>query len=790
MLVLLIRKVPLTLILFFTSILLYSQPLPKVTIHIVSESNIPSLDANEFEDVVREEILTLLNNRFEVDMQATYCNYDIKVLNETFEAIFADPEVDIIVAIGAMSSGILATQKNYSKPAIAGIILDNELQKIPLTDEGTSGVPNFTYLQSPFNIQRDLIKLKEIYPYRHLAFMGADELIDELSFVRDFIGNIAQGLGAESHYVPAKGTAEEIFLSIPEEIDAIYFFPIFNDAEMEIFPELMEKINQSGIATAALLGEEYVEQGVLMGYEAGKNLQSMPRRIAINILKILEGTPAADLPVAIPTYNETLLINAATANVSNIHPNFDIISEAIVVNFGEENTGTRHTLQGVLAEGLKQNLDILISQRDPILAQKDMQLARANYLPQVEGNATYSILDKRTAENSFGQQGRYTLSVGGTVSQIIFSEPAIANIQSQKLLQKGQEEGFRQVQLDVILDLATAYLNLLQANTLVEINIENVQVTKENYDIAQAKEAVGYTGATDINRWTSELAQRNIELRRAQAQFKQAQFQLNQLLNRPIDEAFNVEDITLQQQMLYVTDQRILSLIQNYRDLKRFSDFLVEEAINNLPELKQINFSLAAQERLRKSLSRRFYLPSIALNGSLTDVVNRWEVSENPQFPSPIDQPTWNIGIGLQYPIFQGGTRNLDLQRTKIAIDQLGDQRMNLRRQLDVRVRASLENASATFVEVELSRKAADAAKKNFDIVQDSYSQGIVNVTNLIDAQNVAIATALSAQNAIYQFVIDFLNVERSIGNYYFLSSEGERDAFFEKLIIYMNTSK
>ena len=77
---------------------------------------------------------------------------------------------------------------------------------------------------------------------------------------------------------------------------------------------------------------------------------------------------------------------------------------------------------------------------------------------------------------------------------------------------------------------------------------------------------------------------------------------------------------------------------------------------------------------------------------------------------------------------------------------------------------------------------ATKAASDNYVLVQDSYSQGVVSVTNLVDAQNAKLQTELGAANASYQFILDFLEVERAMGSYYLLNSEGERTAFFRPL--------
>ena len=84
-----------------------------------------------------------------------------------------------------------------------------------------------------------------------------------------------------------------------------------------------------------------------------------------------------------------------------------------------------------------------------------------------------------------------------------------------------------------MLDIANAYLGILQASALLELRNENVGVTRKNLDIAEAKEQVGFSGTADVYRFQSELARNNTDLNTAQAQFRQARFFLNSLLNRP-----------------------------------------------------------------------------------------------------------------------------------------------------------------------------------------------------------------------------------------------------------------
>ena len=150
---------------------------------------------------------------------------------------------------------------------------------------------------------------------------------------------------------------------------------------------------------------------------------------------------------------------------------------------------------------------------------------------------------------------------------------------------------------------------------------------------------------------------------------------------------------------------------------------------------------------------------------------------------TPIDGvTTWSVNIGLQYPILQGGTRQKQLQQTRIRVLQLEDQLQNTRNQLEMLVRMNIETVGVSVSRMNLAREAAEASRKNFEIIQNAYNEGQANITTLIDAQNNALQTELNAANAVYTFILDFLNLERSIGTFYFMAEPAEKDAFFERM--------
>ena len=60
-------------------------------------------------------------------------------------------------------------------------------------------------------------------------------------------------------------------------------------------------------------------------------------------------------------------------------------------------------------------------------------------------------------------------------------------------------------------------------------------------------------------------------------------------------------------------------------------------------------------------------------------------------------------------------------------------------------------------------RKSADAAARTLELVQDSYARGAASILDLLDAQNNALTSELAAVTAVYDFLDDWAEVQRSV---------------------------
>jgi len=768
-------RLPLLLagLLLFGGALTAQSPLRVTLLSDAANAEEPSLDT-----LIQSELTALLGTRYQLELTTRYTGGgSLAELTSAIEEAYA--AADVVIGTGLGSSQLLMQRGSYPKPTIAAVVLEPTL---PGGEEGT-GIENFTYIRSPFDLQRDLDTLSALQPYAELTVVTTPGFESALSQA------VPRYTDASVSVITAGATAAATLAKMPETTEAVYFTPLSTVLSETELTELIGEINDRGLPTMSLIDYPLLDLGVLTAFASDENLRRLPRRVALDVLRISDGLDPATFSTDLESYNNTLLINMATVRKTGIYPTFELMRRAVLLNPVEVETGPQLTLEGAILEGLARNLGYRIDQYELALARTDVDVARSNLLPQLGAGTTMTVIDDQSVASSFGLQGRYNWTAAATIKQVVLSESAFANVAIQRLLAEGQEAALEASQLDVVLDVGTAYLSVLQAREFLRLQNENLNVTRANYDLAVNQQALGASAATDVYRWESELALGAINVNDAEAQLAQARYNLNQLLDRAVDTEFSLPAFSGQDSLLGIIGGTILPVLRTPRDIDRLTDFLAAEARRNLPTLRQLDLAIAAQERQVKSRQRSFYLPEIAINGQYNYRIGNYStVPLPPEFNFDFaanDRPrsTYNIALGAQIPIFQGGLRKAQLEQAKVSALQTATQRQNTENQLIQRLYSNVEDLVASYRNLNLARNAAATAERNFSIIEDLYRGGATDVTSLVDAQNVVLQSRINATNIGYQFVADFLTVQRATGSYQFLGDPAEQAAFTQRFL-------
>ncbi len=731
---------------------------------------------------LRNEVESLLGNQFKISLPESkqiVTGWSIANVESGYQTLLDDPDVDIIVAAGTLGSAVLAQKKEFVKPLILHGILDYDLQEIPLTSDKKSSVHNLTYVLEAHQFSEELDRFHSVFPFKNLTVIIDKNLSSLIPNLETLLTTFVTLKGSRSKILYHDGDINSLYKQFPVDTDAVFLGGLFS-MSTKTRQQLIDHIRLLKLPSYSYLGVADVELGVLAGSILETNWQKTGRRAALNIERILNGEDPAEFQTLID-FSRRLTLNMHTTNSIDFSPDWQTLAQSEQIATDQIESSRIITLESAIHEALKVNLGLDIGRQSVESAVEEVTQARAAMRPSLQLSTSATQIDR---EHAGLAQAERTINGSLTLDQLLFSEPVRANLAVQKHNLKSIQEAYRETTLDTVLFVGEQFLRILQAQANERISRNNLALVRKNHEVAEYRHRVGYAGGADVYRLESELATATSQLLAAQSTLWQAKIDLNDSLRRPLTEEFSVEDVQLESKLLqrYGGDQ-MHAAVKSPKALKQLTQFLVLEALDSVPELEQLRQALAAQERILVSHQRRRWLPDLSLNASINEVLDRSGTGSN---NNSTDDTSWNLGALARWNLFEGGTISSETRQARTESNKLRTQLQEASRGIELQLRKVVLDLRVLSADLQLSRSAAEAAEKNYKLVQDAYEQGAVTITALLDAQNSALSAEQSAANSVYNYYLGILQLERAFGNFSVTSSLAEQQDFFARFQEFM----
>jgi len=738
---------------------------------------------------IKSEIEALTQARGGVVFKEVTAKWQVDKVNENLQELLEDPETDIVITLGFLSSNAAAQLPDYPKPVIAATLLDQTLQGLMLQSDSSSGITNFTYIPSMIRLKDDMLAFHDLFGFKHLAVLIPEPLYTNFQPLLQFFTQ--QKHVFELSFIPVASDSKEALERLPSSIDAAFVLPMVHYSPAEI-ASLYAELNKRQIPSLAASGPGDLQLGASLTFTPQFTLLQMAREVALRVLKVSEGINLSEIPLSRHQNKRTPLVNMESMRkIGKFPAKWQKLEDAILINI-EKMPGESLELRQAIALALENNLKGKITDKDLLMAQKDVRIAKANIMPQIEVSGSALQLSQNLVEVSMGQRGEFTVTGSASLKQVLYSDAAFANIALKKLAAQYEQHSSRQTMLNIVSEVTGTYISLLFTRNNLQIKNENVYASLQNLEMAKAKEQSGEAGISDVNRWITEMSINKMELNDAKAAYKAAMYQLNELLNQPISNNIAVDDSTKIDESI-VFDQNILGVYFSKPGLEeKYADFLISEMYDWSPELQQL---LTAGEMINRKKSmqiRQLFIPEVALFGQADQAFVREGTMAIPglPIPPPPDDITWYLGVKMSLPIFEGGRKRAEVQRTTIEQEKIAWQKDDLLNNIEKGLRTNVQRLKASYKELELAQEAARAANDNYKIVQAAYAQGVTTVVQLIDAQNMMTRSKYMAASAYYQYILDYVKTERMQGRFIFLTDESQRQDYTNRLLNHLNTEE
>ncbi len=691
------------------------------------------------------------------------------------ERALADRDVDVVLTLGILTSQQAARLTALPKPVIAPLVIDPVLQGYPLA-LGRSGRRNFTYVADFQSVANEVRAFHQIVGFRHLVALVDESLISALPQLGGKATELAAALNVRIDVVRVGADVDAALASLPAGADAVYVTPLrFDETQVS---ELAAGLVARKLPTFSVVGRSEVEAGLLMTTGgAERDTERLARRVAIMIQRIAAGENPATFDVSFPT-SQRLVINMRTARDIGFSPRWQFLADSEQLNV-DDGGAQPLTLLGAMRAALDANPGLAASVARAGSAVDDVGIARSNLLPQLSASATRTRIDADRANPQI--QAEDTTSAGLSFSQVVYSERAWAGYSIAKSLAAAAEQGQRADMLDTLNDAAAAYLNLLRAKAVESVRKRNVENTRRNLETSRVREEVGLGGRSDYLRWVAQLARDKQSLLASESQRRQAETEVLRILHRPATPGIDAAESGLDDPLGLVSSKRTQSFLETPAKWAVFMEYAVATALENAPEIAQARAVVDARQRALVSAHRSYYLPDLALVTSASKFTDK-SGAGSLQTPGAPDDESWSLSLQASIPVFTGGLRGAERSQARHELRASEAERASATDGVEARTRAVLHRTASSWPSIDLSREAAEAADENLAMVSDAYARGAVTVTDLIDAQEAALSAGLAATDAKYGFLIDFVSVLRTMGEFEILLDPASREAWYGRV--------
>ena len=760
----------LSAVVVFLSVLTASHATIAQTINIALVNDGDSAWTQSLIQNVERELNAMADDEFEFEFTApdTYnLNWDPSQATTTIDRALADNSADIVIALGVLASAPLG---DYApkKPVIAALVIDPVQQGFPVSEFTSSGVENLHYLSPTVDLVNEVARFQEVTQATHITVIADDVIFEAVPAIRSRLSELAQSQEAKISVLRVNQPADAL-TTLPSGTDAVFALPLVRATAPQM-QTLIKGLQTRGIPSFTMMGEPIVRQGFVMGRRLVPTPESLARQLAIDVRDIVLGRSAGDLPVTM-NIQDRWVVNAKAARSARFDVPFDLIINARLIN--EDTPGTTVvTLEQAVGRALKSNLGLAIAQEDFYLAEEDTRIARSALLPQLSGQAAWEALDRDLS----GTGPRRSTDVGLSFSQSLYSETNHSEYTASRFLRDGEAAALEATRLDTIEDTTVAYINVLLAQTELDIQRDNLNLTRANLERAEFRYSVGATDRSEVHRFETQLGNDQQAVASAYSQRELALFELNRVLRQPIMDPVRTARPGLTDPKIF-GDPRLQAYLRGPAQIERFGRFLADQSLKNSPELVSIQAQIQAQERLALAAKRKRYVPDLDLISGVNRVIDDHDALVDRDYDND-----WSVGLQLTLPLYQGSRiaaerrqAESELTRLKLILQQQADL-------VETAALSALSEATASRLTIDFAKASADAAQRTLSLVTDSYVRGASSYIDLIDAQSAYLTARLTSSNADFQHLKDMIELQRTIGFFDFYVSAAEEDAWFDAL--------
>ncbi len=381
---------------------------------------------------------------------------------------------------------------------------------------------------------------------------------------------------------------------------------------------------------------------------------------------------------------------------------------------------------------------------NPIIAEKraelggaraDLQLARGGYKPYLGVTAGVGVAHTEIMGTDFDYN---PAGVAASIQQNVFAGGTIiARIKAARALVDSHVAALYATEQDVFLSAINAYIDVLNAGRVLELQENNMRVLTEYFDFVSNRADVGMLTQTDVAQATARVQAAKYGVSQARADYDNTIETYRRIYGCGPDEDMD-EVSTVRVEEFFPDDA---------------ADAL-EIALRGHPAL----VALAAQEAAAReniTIARQTRMPSVDVRASAM------QMEDTPILGRVRDG---RVGVYLSVPLYDRGASGAKMQHARFTIDGIGEQIQNARRTIreNLNMAWNIYHAQTSAISAADARVAA--ARLALAGVRDEQARGRRTVLDVLNAEQELLDARVSLSRARHSKISAYFAILAAMG--------------------------
>jgi len=414
--------------------------------------------------------------------------------------------------------------------------------------------------------------------------------------------------------------------------------------------------------------------------------------------------------------------------------------------FSQQSDTLTLSMESAISLALKNNWDILISEKDIQKSDAQIDEAYSNAYPRLNFTGNYSrniklpvlFLPPNTAFNpssetqTFELGSKNSIDAGLTLSQVLYSQKVNTAIKIASEYSEYSKTGNAATRQQVILAVKKTFYTILLAKELVKVSRQSYEAAKANFDNVSLMFKQGAASEYDYLRSEVQAANAHPMLLQAENGLDLALSSLKNLIAVDINMPVNIKGEFIFKE---VPQDEILAVSS--------------KAVENNPLVMQLKIQESLLDK-NILIQRSDYFPTLALFGQY-----QYQTQDN---SFNIKDYKWAnsimIGLQLSYLIFDGFGRSARIEQAIVDKEKVGLGVRKLEEGLKVQVIQSEMKMDEAKKRIFAQGKSLQQADKALNIAVTRYKSGVGTQLEIIDTQAALTFAKTNYSQAVYDYLI------------------------------------